>query len=202
MKKSVTSTSLIILLSLFLFACNSTGPTSEQSEETNQSETINSTREDESTEDKPSEETDTDQLDLGVGDTGDVHSTIGSYSITVNEVEILDEVEGEMSELDYFIRVNYTVKNIGDEEIDAREAIDTMESVHDLERSGFRDRSPYIDEIDGIDGSLSPGESITGDTVYDAYESEENYLRITEGLVGSGAVENQIRFTFHKSEAE
>ncbi|MEY8749539.1 hypothetical protein [Alkalicoccobacillus gibsonii] len=185
-----------------MFSCNSTDPNSEQSEETNQSETIDSTSDDNSTEEVSSEETDIDQLDLGVGDTGEVHSTIGGYSITVNEVKILDEVEGEMSELDYFIRVNYTIGNIGDDEIDAREAIDTMESGHDLERSGFRDRSPYIDEIDGIDGSLSPDESITGDTVYDAYESEENYLRITEGLVGSGAVENQLRFTFQKSEAE
>lgn len=225
MKKSLVLVSTLVLSSI-LFACNSDSESNnentqesnaEDSTEVNETETDEQSDDEDEDSDITSEADDNtendpegvlgdgefeDQLELGIGETGNVETLIGRYSVTVNDVEILEDVEGEMSELDYYIKVNYTLENIGDDEIDSREAIDTMESVHELDRSGFRDNAPYMEGIEGIEGSLSPGDSVTGDAVYDAYESEENYLRITEGLVGSGAAKNQILFTFTKDEAQ
>ncbi|MCM2677121.1 hypothetical protein [Alkalicoccobacillus plakortidis] len=77
-----------------------------------------------------------------------------------------------------------------------------MEFTDDLEVSGFPDDSQYFDSLDNIEGTLAPGEELTGQVIYEAYENQENYLRITGGLVASGAAKNHIRFTFEKSEIE
>ncbi|MBM0066642.1 hypothetical protein [Alkalicoccobacillus gibsonii] len=215
MKNSVTSTSLIILSSLFLFSCNSSDPTSEQSEETKQSETIDSTSEAKSTEEVSSEETETDdednvlakgefddQLELAIGDTGRVDTLSGAYGVTVDRVELLEDIDGELPELDHFLLVTYTVQNIGDEDLDAREAVDSLESTHRLEGSGYSDNAQYYDQFNAIEGMLAPDEQVTGEALYSAYDSEEYFLRVTDGLVGSGAAKNQIRFSFQKGDIE
>ena len=143
-----------------------------------------------------------DQLDLSIGDTGTVETLAGITEFTVNEVEILEDVDGEMSDLDFYFLINFTVKNVGEEQIDAREAIDILEATDFLEGTGFSDEAPYYESVDSIEGTLLSEEETTGDVLFVARDAEEYYIRVTEGLVGSGAAKNQIRFTFQKNEVE
>ena len=143
-----------------------------------------------------------DQLDLGIGDTGTVETLGGIFEFTVNDVEIMEDVNGELSDLDFFLFVNFTVKNVGEEEVDARDAINILEATDFLEGTGFSDNAEYYEGLDSIEGLLTTGDEVTGDALYNAHDADEYYLRVTEGLVGSGAAKNQIRFTFQKSEIE
>ncbi|MBM0066645.1 DUF4352 domain-containing protein [Alkalicoccobacillus gibsonii] len=143
-----------------------------------------------------------DQLDLSVGDTGTVETLLGTSEFKVNGVKRLDEVDGELSDLDYFLLVSLTVKNIGEDDIDARETVGILEATDFLEGTGFSDEAPYSESIEAIEGTLAPEEEITGDILFVAHEADEYFIRVREGLIGSGAAKNQILYTFQASEIE
>ena len=67
-----------------------------------------------------------DQTELKIGDTGQAESTLGKYEITVNSVQMKDEINGEKPKIDHLFLVEVTVKNIGDSTIDAMETIGTL----------------------------------------------------------------------------
>ena len=143
-----------------------------------------------------------DQLDLEIGDTAVVESTIGMYEITLNSVEVTDEIEGQMSELDEFMIVHYTIRNIGEDDINAEETIGNLELTDFIEGGGMTDISMIFDEMETFSGELAPGEDMSAEAAYYTYDAGEYYIRVNEGLVGSGGVYNQIQFTFQKSEVE
>lgn len=205
MKKLVNVVSLFAATSVVLIACSNEESQPSNEETNTEQASTNDSNLDEETDSEESalaEGSYENQLDLRIGETGTVETTIGVYSVTVNKVEIVQELDGEMSELDYFVLVDYTLKNEGDEELDAANSISNLELTDDLEASGFSDSAEYYEEVSPVEGTLAPGEETTGQGLYDAYENEENYLRVTGGLVASGAAKNDIRFTFEQSEME
>ena len=64
------------------------------------------------------------------------------------------------------------------------------------------DSSSEFNEIENFDGELASNEEAVGEALYYVYEADEYSIVVTEGLVGSGAVKNQIRFTFQANEIE
>ncbi|WP_280772017.1 DUF4352 domain-containing protein [Salipaludibacillus daqingensis] len=143
-----------------------------------------------------------DDQSLQIGETGQVSSNTGEYEITINTVEIRDDIEGEASQLDYFIVANVTVNNIGSNPIQAEDPIGTLELKRNLDGSGFSDLSSHYSEIDKIEGEIEPGEEVTGEMVFQAHDEEEQHIVIRDGLVASGAVNNQVIWSFEKTEAE
>jgi len=143
-----------------------------------------------------------DQLDLKIGDTGQVETTLGRYEITVDSISKKDEIDGRRSQADYFFVADVTVKNIGDDSIDANESKDNLEITSMLEGSGFSDVASFFESIDEIEGTLEPGESISGQMLFEEDEADTYYLRFTEGLVAAGVVKNQVIWTFTLDEVE
>lgn len=143
-----------------------------------------------------------DQLDLRIGDTGTVESTIGVYEVTLKGVEVTEEVNGQMSELDEFMIADFTIKNVGEDPISALDTISNFELTDAPEAAGMTDMAEYFDGVDAFEGEIAPGEEVDGQALYYTYDADEYYVLVTEGLVGTGAVKNQITFTFDKSEAE
>ncbi|MGN7312384.1 hypothetical protein ACTHQ4_14915 [Alkalicoccobacillus gibsonii] len=197
MEKSLTVISSMLIALIVLVACN-TEETPEPESESNEVETDQSDKEN----NVLAEGEFDDQLDLAIGDTGRVDTLSGAYGVTVDRVELLEDIDGELPELDHFLLVTYTVQNIGDEDLDAREAVDILESTHRLEGSGYSDNAQYYEQFNAIEGILAPDEQVTGEALYSAYDSEEYFLRVTDGLVGSGAAKNQIQFSFQKGDIE
>ncbi|WP_144558906.1 DUF4352 domain-containing protein [Shouchella miscanthi] len=142
-----------------------------------------------------------DQLDLVVGDTAIMHSNIASFEFTLNSVDMVEEIDGEMPELDGYIIASITIKNIGDEPIDALETSRTFEYTDYLEGPGMPDDSEWYDEYDGVEGEIAPGDEMTGTAVYQGYIDEENHLRVKPGLTGISAI-NDATFTFTRDELE
>ncbi|MEY8749544.1 hypothetical protein [Alkalicoccobacillus gibsonii] len=197
MEKSLTVISSMLIASTVLVACN-TEETPEPESESNEVETDQSDEEDNILAEGEFDN----QLDLVIGDTGRVDTLTGAYGVTVDRVELLEDIDGELPELDHFLLVTYTVQNIGDEDLDAREAVDKLESTHRIEGSGYSDNAQYYEQFNAIEGILAPDEQVTGEALYSAYDSEEYFIRVTDGLVGSGAAKNQIRFSFQKGNIE
>ncbi|KYG29520.1 DUF4352 domain-containing protein [Alkalihalobacillus trypoxylicola] len=136
-----------------------------------------------------------DQMDLVVGDTAIMHSNISSFEFTLNSVEMVEELDGEEPELDGYIIASITIKNIGDEAIDAQETSRVFEYTDFLEGSGMSDQSQYTEQYEGVEGEIAPGDEMTGTAVYHGYIDEENYLRVKPGLAGTGLINDAI-FTF------
>lgn len=143
-----------------------------------------------------------DQIDLRVGDTGQIADTIGEFEVTLNTVESIDEVDGEQSPLDIYILASVTVKNIGESTLDSNNIIDSFEITHNLEGSGYGDYSHRFEDVNEIIGNIEPGEEVDGELIFTATDAENLFIRINSGLVTSGAVKNQTIWTFDKSEAE
>ncbi len=113
MKKSTTLMATMMGLSVMLAACNDT-----ESAEENQTDPV---PEEESTDqDVGEDESETndgssegeDQMDLGLGDTAVMHSNISSFEFTLNSVDMVEEVDGELSDLDAYVVASITIKNI------------------------------------------------------------------------------------------
>ncbi len=207
MKKTTTLmvTSIFAAGSLLFAACSDSDVNQEPAEENTSNQGNTDENEHTQTNDEEDEtigeNAGEDQMDLKVGDTAIMHSNISSFEFTLNSVEMVDEVDGEMSDLDAFVSASITIKNIGDEPIDAKENAGLFEYTADLDGSGFGDEAEYTEDYqDGaIEGELAPGEEVTGTALYTSYIDDENYIRVKAGTAATGLINNAV-FTFSEDE--
>ncbi|WP_102272015.1 hypothetical protein [Cytobacillus massiliigabonensis] len=143
-----------------------------------------------------------DQMDLNIGDTGQAESTLGKYQITVNNVRMENEINGESPDVDHFFVVEFTVKNIGESNIDAIETIGTLELTDDLEGGGRGEYNDFYPPSNPLKGAIEPEQSITGEVVFQGFDSDKYFIRTNSGLIAAGAVKNKTTWTFDKSEAQ
>ena len=191
----------LLLLFLFLSACSGAGANDYPVPE----ELVNNS--------EPGREDFKDQFGLKIGETGYVVDVPNqtALSITLNEVKILDEFEGDSPSADrFYILGNFTVSNFGENVIsnfqmeypyparasDADKIADgTLTSRSDLIGSGSS-----MKRYDTIINSeaLHPGEEMTGDMLLTVEEENDSYL-IWFGYQGYS---NDITFEFAASEAK
>ncbi|MBM7839902.1 hypothetical protein JOC54_003182 [Alkalihalobacillus xiaoxiensis] len=204
MKKSITLMATMMGLSVMLAACSDSDSAEEnQTDPVPEEESMDQdVGEDESETNDGSSEGE-DQMDLGLGDTAVMHSNISSFEFTLNSVDMVEEVDGELSDLDAYVVASITIKNIGDEAIDAKENAGLFEYTANLEGSGFGDQAEYYEDYqaDAIEGELAPGEEVTGTAVYTSYNDDEQYIRVKPGTAGTGLINDAV-FTFSLSDLE
>lgn len=137
-----------------------------------------------------------DQIDLKIGDTGQVETTLGKYEITIESIKEVEDIDGKSPMLDRFFIAEVKLKNIGDTAIDARDAMDNIEITEDLDGSGYSDYSPHFSNTKALTGTVEPGDSVSGQAVFEGYEEDTHYIRVVSGLLAAGAVKNDVRWTF------
>lgn len=163
---------------------------------------------------EPGHEQIKDQYGLGIGETGytyDVsHQTI--LEITLNEVKILDEFEGDSPSANrFYILGNFTVVNHDEENFLSNFGIEypyiarvsDADKIADGSLTKRRDligAGSSMKRFDTIINSeaLHPGEEMTGDMLLTAEEENDSYL-IWFGYKGYS---NDITFEFAASEAK
>ncbi|MEK4563631.1 hypothetical protein MKX54_02930 [Alkalihalobacillus sp. FSL R5-0424] len=218
--KVVTTTVLGVS---FLFACSNQETTEAPSSQESTDSTINddtqvegssegltskrnSSSDDEDTEEDSSpdlsEGTTEDQLDLRIGDTGKIEINLNVIEVTLNDVSLEEEIDGEMPERDYFFVADITLKNLADEKADIAEALDVLEIASSLDGSGGSDYSHYYDAIEPMEGELESGQEIRGQLLFEEDDFEEYFIRVSLGLVAAEGAKNQAIWTFTKEEAE
>lgn len=144
-----------------------------------------------------------DQLELEIGDTATIESTIGTYEITLNDMQYHEEIEGEISDLEIYLIADYTLRNVGEEDISAVESTTTLELTDYLDGSGQPDIAGAFEKIEYFsDDQLKPGDEVHGQAVYESYDADTFYVRAVQGLVASGGLKNDVLFTIEKEEME
>ncbi|QQZ10433.1 DUF4352 domain-containing protein [Heyndrickxia vini] len=143
-----------------------------------------------------------DQENLKIGDTGKAKSTVGKYEITIHSIKMKDEIEGQAPMFDHLFIAEITVKNIGDQPIDAKEPVGTLEITEDLNGSGSGDDSQFFNSVKTFEGTIEPGKTVTGEAVFDGREADTYYIRTISGLIASKTVKNNTVWSFKKSEAK
>ncbi|WP_058305884.1 DUF4352 domain-containing protein [Gracilibacillus massiliensis] len=174
-----------LFLSLLLIACSS-DEESEQvnleedtsNEEVNNEETDESEEEDitedaneESSKEEKGSTTNNEDF-LSLGETGTVESNVGDYEVTVNSFEFIEEFDENTPMLKYFVLVDYTVKNIGEDPI-VGEDIYRTEIIDDQE---YVEENYYFESINQLKGEIAPGESVEAELLFDSEESEHYQL--------------------------
>ncbi|MEY8749543.1 hypothetical protein [Alkalicoccobacillus gibsonii] len=191
-----------VLLIGILTACGDGGDEQVSSEGTSNEANENESAEEETDAESSQGDID-DQMNLSIGDSAVIESTLGQYEVTLNHVHYKEEVEGVMSELDGFLIANYSIENIGDDTINLMESINVLEATDDLVGTGEGNVSGSYESIESFGhDELAPGEKSTKDVLYLAYDSDDYYIRVVQGLIASEGVKNEVLFTFQKVEIE
>ncbi|THG88623.1 hypothetical protein AJ85_01905, partial [Alkalihalobacillus alcalophilus ATCC 27647 = CGMCC 1.3604] len=223
MKKIMKAIGITLLAGSLLVACNSDEGTDTSEDPTGEgipNEQVDESDNEESNsgddENEESNETDSessgggmasdlefgDQLDLGIGDTAQISSNIGAYEITLNSVSQTEEVDGKSSPLSHFIIMNLTIKNIGEQALDAYDTVSVLHQNNDVEGSGAADYSHLYESVEGFEGSIEPGQEVTADAIYNARDGNEQFLFINPGLIAAKGVYNDVVWTFTEDEME
>lgn len=216
MKKLLLMLTILFVSTVILSACNDEKdkPNGEEDSGENLEETIEGSNnedndtdksDDKSTEedDSASKETDDsskgekfeteteDQLELSIGDTGKFDSDLTTYEITLDDAEIIEEIDGEQSLADSFILLDLTVKNTGEETYSVEDLLYGLEVTDNPDSSGYQDYSEEFESVEQMTGELAPGEEMSGQYITEIYKSDVYYFRLRSGIAASGS-SNQV----------
>ncbi|HEY4602316.1 MAG TPA: DUF4352 domain-containing protein [Cerasibacillus sp.] len=201
----------VILISISLIACSTkNGEEAKESDNNVVNEENNDGKDNEDADSKDndgdsgkssSEITTEDQLDLKLGDTGKFDTTLGTYEMTVESAELLEELDGKEAQFDYLILIDLKLKNTSDHDLDVDDIMTSLEVTDNLEGSVFFDASPSFDSVEVLTGTIQPGEEISGQFITEAYEADEYYFREDPGNVAAGG-SNQVIWTIPADEAK
>ena len=141
------------------------------------------------------------QMDLGVGDTGLVQTSIGKYELTLDAAEIVGtELDGEESLLDELMVLELTFKNIDDKPLIAEDLMFNLGLTSSLEGSNTSNNAEFFESIAVFEGEIAPGEEKQAQFIADVKTSEEYYFRPNPGVVAN-STHNDLLWTITDEEA-
>ncbi|WP_413377893.1 hypothetical protein [Alkalihalobacillus sp. 1P02AB] len=193
MNKMIKAVGISVLAFGALVACNSEAE--ESSGNTSQSSDFVDGAEQEGT---------GEQINIRMGEPVQIDSTIGSFEITLNSLTRIEEFEVRGSaNFDYFAIGDFTVKNIGDTDYDAKDMVGAFELTDDVEsggRGGYAIKPEDGLDVEPITGILKPGEETSGAILYPTYDYEQHHLVIKPGLLAAGGIKTEAVITIDKDE--
>ncbi|MBB5147460.1 hypothetical protein HNQ35_002689 [Cerasibacillus quisquiliarum] len=193
---------LFILLAIGLVACSDKEETSDvtKGDEVTEPTKQNAEQDKEEVNDNESGDSEwgEDQLDLKIGDTGTVNTNFATYQITMNSVEFMDKIGEEHPQADRFVLIKLTIKNIGNESLNAEDAL--ADAMLATEPGSSGTSWFYKDGIaEEWPGEIEPNESQTGAILFDVSNSDEYVLQFGTFFE---SVSNEVRFLFTDEDAK
>ncbi len=204
---------ITLLLSIVLTACNgendeANSETANKSIESNSNNSMEGSeksgednKNDDTTNNETTKSVTKDQLELGIGDTGKFDTTIGKFEVTLDKAKVLEELDGESSQLDVLILMDLTVKNTSDETQLVEDLLESTVASDDVDATGSSNSAEYFDSVEALKGELAPEEEISGQFIADVYESDEYYLMQRAGTQAA-ETSNQVIWTIPAEKAE
>lgn len=112
-----------------------------------------------------------------VGETHHFKTPIGNYKLTLDEVEITDQVNGEKAETGRFVIPTFTIENTGDSTITVEDAFSTFDLLTKVSKKSstiqFGNEQLWA-------GNIESGETETGRIYYvikgDSYTLQSDYI--------------------------
>lgn len=125
------------------------------------------------------------QEGLGIGETGTVvDNNENRYEVTLNSVKFEDSVADLELNGETFVVTNITVKNVGNDSFDVVDmhslGFGPEGNIETSMNRVFREANVEVEE-DLLEGEIAPGESVTGDHVFEIGETSDQYLFIIGG---------------------
>ncbi|WP_078556705.1 DUF4352 domain-containing protein [Bacillus alkalicellulosilyticus] len=131
---------------------------------------------------------------MTLGETGLYDTPVGKFDITVHSVKI-SESEGEHFPIsDVFLIFDISLKNNHNEEVNS---IDILRSVLFNENETSSGNQFHLDFIEEFPITVSPGETVTGQLIFDHFES--SYYEL---VFGHALPAEDIIWRFNIDEAE
>ncbi len=143
-----------------------------------------------------------DQIGLKVGDTGYFDDTMGTFEITVNSAELLDELDGEESQADHFFLMNITINNTGEETWNAQDFLYGLRVTDDLEMTGYGDYAESFDSVEQMTDDIAPNEESTGQFVTEVYDGDTYYFKMRSGITEGSGQSNNVVWEIAKEELQ
>ncbi|MFD1017675.1 DUF4352 domain-containing protein [Thalassobacillus hwangdonensis] len=163
MKKIIRFT-LFMIISLLVAGCNSN---EDAQSNANSEEEVSQSSEDYSEE----SELKVEKTNLNMGETAELSTTVGDFSLTLEDAEEKTEIDGQQSQLDIFVLTEWKVENISEEPIEVNDAIGGLHLYNEMRGSGTW--WILLENDEEWKGELQPGESATGELKFEIEDTEE-----------------------------
>ncbi|MCL7748015.1 DUF4352 domain-containing protein [Halalkalibacter alkaliphilus] len=125
---------------------------------------------------------------LNLGETGVQEGTAGSIEITAHSTQILESYEEFTPSNGVFVIVDISVKNNGETEINGGDI--TRASLFDDQETMFNS-TVYDEFVEHIYGEINPGETVSGQIIFNHFPSE--YYELVFGY-GLSTTVNELRW--------
>lgn len=158
---------LLVLISLLVVGCSSNENDDQPKEANESNEEVTETDGDDSKE----KESDVDQTSLRMGETAELSTTVGDFSLTLQSAEEKTEIDGQPSQREIFVLTEWKVENISEEPIEINDAIGGLHLYSELRGSGTW--WILLENDEEWVGELQPGESATGELKFEIEDTEE-----------------------------
>ncbi|TDQ42215.1 DUF4352 domain-containing protein [Aureibacillus halotolerans] len=131
------------------------------------------------------------ETQLELGETGEIHSTLGKYDVTVSNVSYPETVDGEPIGYEdaTYVLVDVSIENKTDKPLPADEV--SISGIGAKEDSAYSENRTIYEEIDNFTGEIPPGETMEGEVLYRSTMEDEFQIRI-----GNSAVSNELFWNF------
>lgn len=128
---------------------------------------------------------------LSIGETGVVDSPLGKYEVTLDKVSFHSELDGITPTRGVFALLTVTIENISNNQLDLY-AINEPK-IFDSRGFDIIISTKLDNEIDALIGELGPNDKITGEILFDTFDSEEYQL-----VYGDKVKSNEVTWKFPK----
>ena len=152
-------------------ATETTGNNSDNDTSTAEETPESSTGDDQATEDN-------NKLNMGIGESAIYKMDIGTFKITVDSVDFIDQAKNEVIMNDLLVKVRVKIENVGEKSFYIGDiytaSIYAGEANNENESNAVPDTADTSDNFDPLitKGDLAPGQSLEGDLVFDTWNSD------------------------------
>ncbi|NGP44445.1 DUF4352 domain-containing protein [Bacillaceae bacterium SIJ1] len=128
--------------------------------------------------------------ELELGETGEIHSTLGTYDVTVSEVSSPDRIDGEAPpEGGTYVVAEVSIKNTSNDPLDAVEL--SRAFINNKETGTSLEKRSYFEEINNFEGEIPPGETMSGQLSFVVADGSAYQIEL-----GSNAYSNVLKWNF------
>ncbi|TDQ42207.1 DUF4352 domain-containing protein [Aureibacillus halotolerans] len=137
------------------------------------------------------------ETQLELGETGEIHSTLGKYDITVSNVSYPETVDGEPIGYEdaTYVLVDVSINNKTENALPAEEV--SISGIGSKDDAAYSENRTIYEEIENFTGEIPPGETMEGEVLFRSTMEDEFQIRF-----GNSAVSNELFWNFEGPNAE
>ncbi|TDQ42204.1 DUF4352 domain-containing protein [Aureibacillus halotolerans] len=135
------------------------------------------------------------ETELELGETGEIHSTLGTFDATISDVSYVDTLDGEnVGEGGVYVLAEISITNTSDDALDSGEV--SRAEIKNVDSDVSLQNVTYFEEVNNFEGEIAPGETVEGEIV--SIQDTSSEFKI---ILGNRATSNLLVWTVDGPEA-